>query len=67
MEDDLKILKVDYLSNHWSELPQILRLSSEDQTQIKKAWNKDDLQLKMTSKYQKFNISETTDRIFLKF
>ena len=67
MEDDLKILKVDYLSNHWSELPQILRLSSEDQTQIKKAWNKDDLQLKMTSKYQKLNSSATTDRNFLKF
>jgi hypothetical protein len=30
MEDNLKILKVDYLSNHWSDLPQILSLSSED-------------------------------------
>ena len=28
MEDDLKILKVEYLSNHWSDLPQILNLSS---------------------------------------
>ena len=27
----------------------------------------DDLQLEMTSKYQKFNISETTDQITLKF
>ena len=27
MEDDLKILKVEYLSNHWSDLPQILNLS----------------------------------------
>ena len=24
MEDDLKVLKVEYLSNHWSDLPQIL-------------------------------------------
>ena len=30
MEDDLKILKVEYLSNHWSDLPQILNLSSGD-------------------------------------
>jgi hypothetical protein len=35
MEDDLKILKVDYLSNHRPELPQILNLSSGDQTEIK--------------------------------
>jgi hypothetical protein len=27
----------------------------------------DDLQWKTTSKYQKFNISETTDRMLLKF
>ena len=33
MEDDLKILKVEYLSNHWSDLPQILNLSLGDQTQ----------------------------------
>jgi hypothetical protein len=35
MEDDLKILKVEYLSNHWSDLPQIWNLSLEDQTKIK--------------------------------
>ena len=34
MEDDLKILKVEYLSNHWSDLSQILNLSSGDQTKI---------------------------------
>ena len=27
MEDDLKMLKVEYLRNHWSDLPQILNLS----------------------------------------
>ena len=43
MEDDLKILKVEYLSNHWSDLPQILNLSSGEQPKIKNAWNEDDL------------------------
>ena len=35
MEDDLKIIKVEYLSNHWSDLPQILNLYQGDQTKIK--------------------------------
>jgi hypothetical protein len=43
MEDHLKILKVEYLSNHWSYLSQILDLSSGDQTKIKNAWKEDDL------------------------
>ena len=34
MEDDLKILKVEYLSNHSSDPPQILNLSLGDQTKI---------------------------------
>ena len=78
MEDDLKILKVEYLSNHWSDLPQILNLSLGDQTKSKNELIKmfsngrwplmeDDLQWKTTSKYSKLNISATTDRIFLKF
>ena len=67
MEDDLKILKVEYLSNHWLDFPQILNLSSGDQTKIKNAWKEDDYQWKKTSKYWKLNISTTTDRIFLKF
>ena len=39
MEDNLKILKVkvEYLSNHWSEFPQILNLSLGDQIKIKNA------------------------------
>ena len=41
MEDDLKILKVEYLSNHWLDLPQILNLSSVYQNKIKKAWNEE--------------------------
>jgi hypothetical protein len=44
MEDDLKILKVEYLSNHWLDLPQISNLSLGDQTKIKNTWNEDDLQ-----------------------
>ena len=34
MEDDLKILKVEYLSNNWSDLPKILNLNRGDQTKI---------------------------------
>ena len=51
MEDNLKILKVEYLSNHWSEFPQIFNLSSGDQTKIKNPSNKDNLQWRKTSKY----------------
>ena len=51
MEDDLKLLKVEYLSNHWPDLPQILNFSSGDQTEIKNTWNEDDIELKKTSKY----------------
>jgi hypothetical protein len=46
MEDDLKILKVEYLSNHWSDLLQISNLSYGDQTQIKFGLN---FEIKMTS------------------
>ena len=35
MEDDLKILKVEYLSIHWSHLPQIFNLSSENKPKSK--------------------------------
>ena len=51
MEDNLKILKSEYLSNDSSGPPQILNLSSGDQTKIKNAWNEDDLHWKTTSKY----------------
>jgi hypothetical protein len=51
MEEDLIILKVKYLSNHSSDLLQILNLSSGDQTKTKNALNKDNLQWKTTSKY----------------
>ena len=37
MEEELKIFKVEYLSNHWSDFPKILNLSLGDQTKIKTA------------------------------
>ena len=43
MEDDLKILKVEYLSNHQSDLPQISSLEPGDQIKSKNAGNEDDL------------------------
>ena len=36
MEEDLKILNVEYLSNHWSDFTQILNLSLVDQTKIER-------------------------------
>ena len=77
MEDDLKILKVEYLSNHWSDLPQILNLGWGDQTKIEISWNEDDLQWK-TSKVEYFsnhlsdhatilNLSRDDQTIFYKF
>ena len=35
MENNLKLLKVEYFNNHWSDLTQILNLSSGDHTKIK--------------------------------
>ena len=67
MEDDLKIFKVEYLSKHSSDTPQILNLTSGDQTKMKNAWHKDNRQWKTTSKYKKLNISATTGKIILKF
>jgi hypothetical protein len=61
MEDDLKKVKVEYLSNYSLDPPQILNLSSGDQTKYKILEMKttsngrrppmeDDLQWKTTSK-----------------
>ena len=33
---DLKILKVEYLSKHWTDLPKIFNLGLRDQIEIKK-------------------------------
>ena len=45
MEDELKILKVEYLSNHCSDLLQTLNLNLGDQSKMKKL-----LEMKTTSK-----------------
>ena len=51
MEDNLKILKVQYLSNHWLDLPQTLNLRSGDKIKNKHAWNEEDLQYKKTTSH----------------
>jgi hypothetical protein len=67
MEDELKILKVEYLSNHLLDPTQILNPSVYDQTIVYTSFNEDNLQWKKTSKHKKWNISATTYRIVLKF
>ena len=44
MEEDLKVIEVEYLINHWSDFPQVLNLNLANQTKIKNAWNEEDLQ-----------------------
>ena len=47
-EDNLKLLKLEYLSNHWSDLLQILILSEGAQTNInemKKTYNERGLKI----------------------
>jgi hypothetical protein len=39
MEDDLKNLKMDYLSKHWADLYQFLNLTSGDQNKTNKGLN----------------------------
>ena len=46
MEEDLKKWKVEYLSNHWSDLSQILNLFLGKQDKNKSTWNEE-----ATSKY----------------
>ena len=49
MKEDLKILNVEYLSNHQLDLPQIVNLSLGYQTKFEIAQNEDDLQCRTTS------------------
>ena len=71
MKDDLNKFKVEYLSNNLLYPTQ--NLSLDDQIILYKffKWRRppreDDLQLKMTSQYQKWNISATAYWIMLKF
>ena len=67
IEDDLKISKVEYLSNRLLDYTQILYLDMGDQSKVFKYFNEDDHIWKATSKYWKWNISATTYWIQLKF
>ena len=68
MEDDFNTLKVEYLSNRWSDLVQILNLDfKETKPMGTNDLNRRQPQQKMTSKYQKLNISATTGQILSKF
>jgi hypothetical protein len=49
MEDDIKNIKVDFLSNHWLDLIQLSNLCSGDQTKT------DEGELKMTSTEEDLN------------
>jgi hypothetical protein len=64
MEEDLKTLKVEYLSKHCSDLIQILNLS---QLMGKQDLNWSWPQRKTTSKNKKLNISATSGQISSKF
>ena len=57
MEDELKIIKVEYLSKHLLEHNQIFNIILDDKTIYYKTLNEDDHRWKMTSKYLKQNIS----------
>ena len=59
MEDDLKITKVEYLSNHLLD-PNFRLKIRLPKIKCTNPWYEDDLQLKMSSKYQKGKISATT-------
>ena len=50
MEDDLKILKVEYLSNRLLDHTQILNLDLGDQSKVFKYFNEDNQTWKTTTK-----------------
>ena len=58
MEDDLKLLKVEYLSNHFLDHTQILNL--DDQTIFLKSSKWRRTPMKDNLKNQKWNITTTT-------
>jgi hypothetical protein len=58
MEDNINVIKMEYLSNHLWDPTQILNLSLDDQAT--NPLNGDDLHRKMASEYYNWNISATT-------
>ena len=63
MEDDLKIFKVEYLSNHRLDLTQIWDLSLDYQTKHYKGFKLRWPQTEEDLKISKWSISGTTDWI----
>ena len=49
MDDDLKISKVEYLSNHWSDHTQIQNVCSGNITEFKSTSNTDNLKQKISA------------------
>ena len=67
MEDDLKKLNVEYLSNHWPDLPQILNIVLGNQTKIKDCLKWRQPPMEDDLKISKWNNWPTTDQIILEF
>ena len=66
MEEDLKRFKVEYLSNHKSDLPQILNVSWGDKPKSE-LYLPQTLNLNLGDQYKIKNNSAAADLIFLKF
>ena len=60
MEDNLNILKVEYLSNNFLDHKQILNFSLDDQTIFLKSSKWRQTQMEDNLKNQKWNITTTT-------
>ena len=60
-------IKIEYLCNHWSDLPQSLNLSLGEQTKIKYCLKWRQPPIEDNLKNLKLDISVTTDQSFLKF
>ena len=62
MDDYIKLLKVEFLSNHWLDIPQNLNLRSREKTTMKNRFNKDEIQWETTSnmkfEYQNNHLSD---------
>jgi hypothetical protein len=66
MKDYLKILKVEYISNNWSDHPKMLTLSLYDH-KTKKYFNWRRPPMEDDLKYKKWNISATTFKVKIRW
>ena len=67
MEDDLTIFKLEYLSNHWTHVPQILNLSLLDKPKSENYLKWKQPPIEDGLKILKLRYLSNTDQIFLKF